>query len=99
MGRHEDSLVTKLKRGLPDVCNPDDCWMWQRAASSRGYGAVSYNNSFLLVHRVVYVLAYGEIPQGHDVHHTCNNKLCVNPAHLITVVHDDHRRRYHRGVQ
>lgn len=46
-------------------------------------------------HSVAYTLIYGEIPEGHDVHHECENKGCVNPLHLQAMTRSDHFK-YHR---
>jgi len=35
------------------------------------------------LHRVSYAAAYGCIPEGHNIHHLCRTKACINPAHLI----------------
>lgn len=61
------------------------------------YGAVTREKKSCLAHRLAYEDAFGSIPEGFDVHHTCETKLCVNPEHLELVRHGEHRRLHHRG--
>lgn len=62
------------------------CWVYRGPLTGRGYG--SYKG--VIAHRFAYVLLGGLIPTGHDLHHICKNKLCVNPAHLETVLPKEH---------
>ncbi len=50
----------------------DACWTWTRARDGNGYGR------FLEfpVHRYTFELAYGPIPKGMSVCHTCDNPAC-----------------------
>jgi uncharacterized protein YjcR len=34
----------------------------------------------------------GEVPEGKEIHHTCSDKTCVNPIHLIAVTHAENTR-------
>ena len=59
------------------------CWLWCGAISDNGYGNLSFRGRVQSAHRVAYMLFVEPIPAGHDVHHWCRIKHCVNPAHLV----------------
>lgn len=67
----------------------DGCWEWMRTRIPvRGNGTNNYGMVTLpgrrkeLAHRVAWKLAYGEIPEGKQVCHRCDNPPCCNPEHL-----------------
>ncbi len=70
------------------------CWEWTAYKSASGYGQFSLDNKLTYAHRVAYILIYGEIPNGTDVHHKCGNSGCVNPLHLRTMSHKEHTQAH-----
>jgi len=76
----EDRLWAKIDRR-----GPDECWLWTGARSAGGYGNIMITKHppvYDYAHRVVYRLAHGPIPNGHEVMHSCDVRLCCNPTHL-----------------
>lgn len=60
----------------------DECWPWLGGRTGRGYGTFWADGMARAAHKVAYELSTGEVPAGKYVHHTCDNVLCMNPAHL-----------------
>jgi len=92
-----------------DVRGPDECWPWLPGCGNREdgyawidcrvlYGIVGGKGCRKPVHVVAWILANGRLPKpGHQIHHTCETRLCCNHHHLKEVTHANHVRLHHLG--
>lgn len=62
----------------------DGCWRWT-GGTTHGYGVIHSGGPTgrrRKTHRLSYEIHKGPIPPGAVVMHSCDNKVCCNPAHL-----------------
>ena len=70
----------------------DTCIIWENSTNGM-YGKMYWNNKLDYVHRLVYEVAYGDIPVGLEIDHLCEEMLCYNYKHLEAVSHEENINR------
>lgn len=74
------------------ITDTDECILWTgqivKGGTGAGYGRIFYrsdegNNKVMSAHRVSYYIYNGPLDPELVIRHTCGNKSCVNPRHLV----------------
>ena len=71
------------------------CWLWAGAKHGAGYPSVTKKIGGGYGHRAMHEAAISPIPEKMYVLHTCDNRLCINPAHLFLGSHFDNIKDMH----
>lgn len=76
------------------------CLVWTGAKMGAGYGNLWIGPGLgtMPVHRWVYEQAHGPVGEM-EVHHLCQNRLCLELSHLQAVARDEHIRLHGNAVK
>ena len=86
-----------------DHSDPDACWIWPGSTCGgkvHKYGQITVGSrqdgtrKLRRTHQVMYEALVGPVPDGLELDHLCQVKLCCNPRHLEAVTHQvNHDRK------
>src|SRR6266545_3365971 len=61
------------------------CWTWT-GPHHEGYGRFRFERRTFAAHRFAYERLVSPLLADHQLDHTCQNRTCVNPAHLRPIL-------------
>lgn len=84
-------IIEKFKTKY-EINVENGCWEW-KGKLVQGYGGMyccwEGKGKSYPAHRLSYMINVGDIPDGLQILHKCNNKKCVNPDHIYAGTHTD----------
>ena len=89
----DPSDLTRTVRTKIHMCSCG-CWVWTGSVDTSGYAKMKMRQRMIQVHRYVYTVLVGPIPDDLTVDHTCDrHRNCLNPEHFELVTRSENSRR------
>lgn len=97
--RHQQFLSgLVIGETAPHMATP--CIVWTRGRFTKGYGSFKVGTKSHYAHRYAWESAHGAIPDGLQVMHACDNRVCCNVEHLsLGTVAENNADRDAKGRQ
>lgn len=74
-----------------------DCMLWAGYTTPNGYASVTIKVggkwTTAVLHRQLYLVEKGDIPDGYVLDHLCSTRLCINTDHLEPVTNAENLKR------
>lgn len=87
---HENYIDTPEERKAIWLCEHairnGECWDCHLEPNQKGYSNVTIGGregEKWRAHRLVYTVIHGDIPRFGVIRHTCDNRRCIRPKHLL----------------
>lgn len=98
---HEDQLKAFWSR-VEKSSDTDGCWIWTGIRTDQGYGRFWGNKVLgdspqITAHKFLWFNILGNsLDIGKDLHHSCLNRLCCNPSHIVALTKSEHGKFHAR---
>lgn len=73
-----------------DTNGPNGCWNFTSSIHKTGCGQFTYQGRSRSAYRIGYEILIRPLGPDEILHHVCENRLCVNPAHLQVTTQKEH---------
>jgi len=94
-----DVTEAELQRFLRKVDKKDTgCWEWKGFKNENGYPRMRLRYKYVYAHRFSCLALKDVDPTGFQVHHICENIVCVNPEHLEALTPREHIAKTPRSI-